>query len=942
MERADIRSHLPQEPNSFVGRERELDELRKLVGGTRLLTLTGPGGIGKTRLALRALGVMADEFPDGACFVELADLANPDLVVARVASAAGVTEEPDRPLLETLADALRPRRMLLALDNCEHLLDACARVGQRLLASSAELRLLATSREPLRVAGEAVWLVPPLPVASSDRSPGAAVQLFSARAGAAAPDFALTQSNAGAVAELCRCLDGFPLAIELAAARLRTLTVEQIRMRLADRFGLLTIGDRAAPPRQRTLRAAMDWSHDLLTPHEQVLLRRLSVFAGWSIEMAERVCSDEQVPAGGVLDTLGALVDKSLVVRAPEALGQARFRMLDTIREYAADKLATAGEATAIAQRLRDYVLAVAERNFAVGMALVPAPWQDRVDVFRRYDVDASNVWLVLSQCLADGDVRTGLRICTAIRPCMLVRGEFALGGEWLDAFLDRDEAADVEPGICGPALIGRAQLALSDDPAVAESAARAGLDLCREAGDDFWIAAGLNVLSEIAVHTGHFDQAEELGREATAIAGAARDRWNEGWSLGIQAAVAAMHGRLREAAELAAASIDVMRSIDHRWGVARAQLGLGDLARTRGEFADARQRYTEALAYLREINARPEIARCLSGLGRVATDVGATGLAREHLTESLRLSQDIGTRIGVARGLESFAALAVRDGDPERAVLLAAASTALREAAGLPPLPAARAERYLAPAKRLGGAAVARLWARGLELSPEAAIRMALEPPAPATPAGPAPASATPPPSSLTPRELEIAALVAEGRSNKAIAEELVISPATVARHIANIMTKLGFRSRAQIAAWTVYRGLALLRLLGASLVHGQLRRRVGFEPLVGNRLPAEHRPAVRARLQPPQRPVDGVEPVPQVGFDRLVLIMLGQGQSLVPEVTGAVVVRLEIGVGLRLGLLKQPRDLVPLLQQQLSRPALVHACSSTPSARPYPATLT
>jgi DNA-binding CsgD family transcriptional regulator len=249
------------------------------------------------------------------------------------------------------------------------------------------------------------------------------------------------------------------------------------------------------------------------------------------------------------------------------------------------------------------------------------------------------------------------------------------------------------------------------------------------------------------------------------------------------------------------------MRAIDHRWGVARAQLGLGDLARVRGDFADARQRYMEALAYLREINARPEIARCLSGLGRVATEAGATALAREHLTESLRLSRDIGTRIGVARGLEAFAALAVREGEPERGVLLAAAATALRETAGLPGLSGARAERYLAPARRLGDAAVAELWARGLELSPTAAIDVALEPTAaPVRPAEPAAA----PPSVLTPRELQIAELVADGRSNKAIGAELVISPATVARHIANIMAKLGFRSRAQIAVWVAGRRLA------------------------------------------------------------------------------------------------------------------------------------
>jgi len=775
-----------------------------------MLTLTGPGGIGKTRLALRTLTTAAAEFPDGACYVELADLTNPDLVVSRVASAAGVAEENGRPLLDTLADALRMRRLLLALDNCEHLLDACARLSQRLLASSAELRLLATSREPLRVAGETVWTVPPLPVTASGPSPGDAVQLFSERAVAAAPSFALTPENAGAVAELCRSLDGIPLAIELAAARVRTLTVEQIRMRVADRFGLLTLGDRAAPPRQRTLRSTIDWSHDLLTQREQVLLRRLSLFAGWSVEMAERVCSDEQLPAGSVLDTLGALLDKSLVVREPAVLGQARFRMLDTIREYAADRLTVAGETAVIADRLRDYVLAEAERNFAVGMALVPAPWQDRVDVFRRYDVDAPNVWLVLSQCLADGDVETGLRICTAIRPCMIVRGEFALGCEWVDAFLARDEADDADPGIRGPALIGRAQLTLSIDPAAAEPAAQAGLDLCRDAGNEFWIAAGLNLLSEIAVHTGRPDRAEELGREAAWIAEAAGDGWNEGWALGIRAAVAGLRGRIRDASELATASVDVMGAIDHRWGVARAQLGLGDLARVRGDFTDARQRYMDALAYLREINARPEIARCLSGLGRVATEAGATALARDDLTESLRLSRDIGTRIGVARGLESFAALAVREDDPERAVLLTAAATALRQAAGLPPLSGARTERYLAPARRLGDAAVATLWARGLELPAEAAIAVALEPPAAgqAAPTEPGAAAvavsvAPAPPSGLTPRELQIAELVADGRSNKDIGDELVISPATVARHIANIMGKLGFRSRAQIAVW-------------------------------------------------------------------------------------------------------------------------------------------
>ncbi|HEY0932536.1 MAG TPA: AAA family ATPase, partial [Trebonia sp.] len=483
----DIRPGLPSEPNSFIGRENELSRLRQVAGTARMVTLTGPGGIGKTRLALHLLGPLAEEFTDGVRYVELADVTSPDLVVARVAAVVGVTEEQDRPLLDTLADALRPRSLVLALDNCEHLLESCARLCQRLLAASPDLLLVATSREPLRVAGETVWPVPPLTVtAAGDSAAGhvtaEAVRLFADRAAASAPGFALTPGNAGTVAAICRSLDGIPLAVELAAARVRALSVDQIRMRVADRFGLLTTGDRAAAPRQQTLRAAIDWSHDLLTQREQALLRRLSVFAGWSLEMAEQVCTDDLVPGGAVLDTVAALVDKSLVVREPEVLGQARFRMLETIREYAAGKLAAAGETATTQHRFRDQTLAVAERNFAVGMALVPAPWQDRVDVFRHYDVDAANVWLVLGECLAEGDVTSGLRIGTAVRPANLVRGEFALGREWLDAFLARPEAAGVDPRIRGQALIGRAQLTLPADPAGAEPPARAGLELCRAA----------------------------------------------------------------------------------------------------------------------------------------------------------------------------------------------------------------------------------------------------------------------------------------------------------------------------------------------------------------------------------------------------------------------------------------------------------------------------
>jgi predicted ATPase/DNA-binding CsgD family transcriptional regulator len=793
-EGAVIQATLPYEPNSFVGRESELGKLHGLVHGTRVLTLCGAGGIGKTRLALRILATVADEFPDGVWFVELADLRQPDLVISRIAATVGVAEEPGRPLLETLADALRERRLLLALDNCEHLIDMCAQVCQYLTARSPRLHMLVTSREPLHVAAETVWQVPPLSVAHE------AVRLFADRAAASFPGFAVGPANATSVAALCLALDGMPLAIELAAARVRALSVDQIRTRLADRFGLLTSGDRTAPARQRTLRAAIEWSHELLTIPEQVLLRRLSVFAGWSLEMAEQVCSDEVVEDIDILDLTAALVDKSLVVREPEVLGQARYRMLDSIREYAAARLAEADEQVMFQRRLRDYSVRLAEQNAALGMAQVPGPWSARVDVFRRYDVDNGNITQVLNQCLADGDAESGLRLCTAVRPCWLVRGTFTEGADWLDGFL---RIANVADSLRGPALVGRAQLILSWDPAAAEPVAREGLELCRSARDPFWVAAALNLVSEIALHTGRVDEAGACADEALAIARAAGDRWNEGYALGTAAAVAAAGGRLRDVGQLASSALAVMTAIDQQWGVARTLLGLGDLARLRGDPDDASRHYLQALPVLREIDSRPEIARCLSGLGRVAMDLGALDLAREHLSEGLRLSQRTGARIGVARGLAAFAALALASRHPGLAVRLTGAAAALRQSAGLPGLTGAQTERYLAAARHLGEATVAQLWAEGQAMSSDAAVALALAVPADVPEVLGAAVTVHSPPGMLTSREREVAALVASGRSNRAVAEELYISPATAARHVANIMLKLGFTSRVQIAAW-------------------------------------------------------------------------------------------------------------------------------------------
>ena len=448
MEQAVLSTYLPGEPNRFIGRERELSDLRLALRQTRQLTLCGAGGIGKTRLALRLLTAVRQEYPDGVFMVELGDLWEPDLIVSRMAALLGIDGEAGRDLLDTLADALGARQVLVLLDNCEHLVDACATLCQRLLTGCPGVRIVATSQEPLRIPQEAVWQVAPLAVPPPGHRPAAAelggyeaVALFADRAAAARPGFAVTERNATAVATICRDLDGVPLAIELAAARVAVLSAEQIAARLADRFTLLGPGDRTAPPRQRTLRATIDWSHDLLSGPEQVLLRRLSVFAGWSLEMAEQVCADRLLPAEEIIGLTAGLVDKSLVVVEPEVLGQARYRMLDSIRAYAAQRLADAGEAAAVQLRLRDYALIVCEHAEAVGMAVIPAGWPAAVDVFRRYDVDSGNVRQVLGRCQATGDVQSGLRLCTAVRPCWIVRGHFAEGEEWFARFLALDHS---------------------------------------------------------------------------------------------------------------------------------------------------------------------------------------------------------------------------------------------------------------------------------------------------------------------------------------------------------------------------------------------------------------------------------------------------------------------------------------------------------------------
>jgi predicted ATPase/DNA-binding CsgD family transcriptional regulator len=862
------RGNLPAEPNSFVGRERDLEELALLLSAARALTLCGPGGIGKTRLALRLAQEIVPRFPDGTWLIELADTTDPGLLPARIASALGIHEEADSPLAETLIAALRPRQLLLVLDTCEHIVDACAALVQQLLAGCPRLRLIATSREPLRVRGETVWRVPPLAVPAvpaglsvSQLAAHEAMRLFAERAAAASPGFALSAGNAAAVARLCQMLDGMPLAIELAAARVRALSIEQIAVRVADRFQLLATGDRTAPPRQQTLRAAVDWSYELLTEPEQILLRRLSVFAGWNLEMAEEVCADEAIPAGQVLGLLVALIDKSLVTLDQELDGHARYRLLDTIKEYAADRLDASGERPAIRRRHSAYLLQLLDEIVARAFVRGDPPWPERVAMYRRITVERPNYRAALSSCLERGDAQEGLRLCCALRSQWIADGAVTEGSGWFDLFLGLD--GEVAPLVRARALMLRAELAFEQqDYAGAGECARAGLELCRAAGGTE-TAGGLRMLALVSLRAGRPAEALASADAAVEAARAARDDWEEGITLSTRAAVLARQGKLAEAQRTFEAALDVLAD-NNGWGLAQTWYGLGSLARARGDHVAAADHFSSALARYRQIGARPEIARCLAGLAWVALAEQDLGLAAVSLAECLRLSLATGQRLAIARGIQAAAVLAALRDEPARTARLEGAAVALLEALGHAPSASARArsDQLLEAARRkLGAPVVARLLAEGAAMTPDQAVSWAIgagdagledrcfAPPggraaqpggalqagngaAPAAPphvtggrpprgpggpvsaghgtpqefaGGPGPARAPLSTSVLTVREREIAVLIARGLSNRGIAGELVISPATAARHVANIFTKLGVRSRAQVAAWVI-----------------------------------------------------------------------------------------------------------------------------------------
>ena len=675
--------------------------------------------------------------------------------------------------------------------------------------------------------GETVWRVPPLDLPPDDAGDAElasheAVRLFAARAAEARPGFALTSDNTASVARLCRTLDGIPLGIELSAARVRALSVEQIADRLRDRFALLNSGDRTAPLRQQTLRATVDWSYELLDEAEQMLLRRLAVFSGWNLDMAEQVCSDEAMPADAVLGLLISLIDKSLVVLDGEAAGDARYRLLDTIREYAAERLEAAGEKDALALRHRDCILALVEETVGGMFNRGEPPWPVRRAVYRRGIAEYGNFRIALQTSLAHEHPDQGLRLCIGLRNMWLPHGDAREAATWLDRFLvlppgSPGGTGEVSAQVRGRALACRAEIAFDlQDYDTLLRCATESLELSRASGDDFPVPTALRVIGQAAARGGRPGDAMAYIDEAIAAAEAADNDWEAGLIQATKAAIAVRQGKLKSAQRAYETALEILAD-NNRWGVAQVEYGMGTLARTRGDADTAVRYYTDAMEIFRELDAWPEIARCQAGIGWIAVISGDFDQAQDSLAEALRLNQIGGQRLGIARGLEAFAALAAARQQPERAARLAGAACQLRESLGHGTGIGPRIEEVLEFARgRLGTSAAAALFAEGREVTAEDAVGFALGPdqdqPGPTSAAAGEPAWTDPARSAhrgpgaqtpLTPREHEIVRLIAQGLSNREIADELVISPATAARHVANILAKLGFSSRTQVASW-------------------------------------------------------------------------------------------------------------------------------------------
>jgi len=678
-------TNLPAATTRLVGRQREREDVRRQLDGARLVTLTGTGGCGKTQLALAVARDVLVDYPDGVWLVELASFADPALVVGAVAAAVRVREEMGQHITETLRAVLAPRRLLVVLDNCEHLIAACAALADGLLQAAPGLRILATSREPLDIAGEVDWKTPPLATPPAEvKSPDEicrfeSVQLFMERAPrlSSAP-FA---STVLAIAEVCRRLDGIPLAIELAAARTTALTPYEIASRLDDRFRLLTRGHRTALERHQTLRAALDWSYDLLGAAERALLRHLAVFAGGCTLLgAEAVCAGDPLVREEVLDLLDLLVRKSLVV-AEDGLDGMRYRLLETIRLYAHMYLEASGEAEAVRGRHTAYYRALAEEAEPHLLGEDQGRWLDRLEG------EHDNLRAALTWAGANGDVEMGLRLAGALWRFWATRGNVGEGRRWFDTLLGKSEGSNsvtVADDVRAKALNGSGMLALHQgDHARATALHEESLMLSRALGDVAGVAGALNNLALIAYRQGDYARAAGLFKECLTYRREANDGVAVAMALNNLAVVAELQGDYSRALALQEESLVLRRAAGHTVGIAGSTGNLGTLAYQVGDLERAERLHQESLVLQREVEHKRGIAVSLNILGLVAYQRGDYERAWSLLQESLALYRDLGDTDGIAGVLVNLGAIARAQGDVSRAVALYRESVALSFTAG-------------------------------------------------------------------------------------------------------------------------------------------------------------------------------------------------------------------------------------------------------------------
>ncbi|MDP9339641.1 MAG: protein kinase [Acidobacteriota bacterium] len=683
-------SNLPTQRTGFIGRDREVSAVTELLlrEEVRLVTLSGPGGIGKTRLALQVAAEVAGSFPSGVCFIPLAGVTDPTLIPSIIAQSLGIKEASRQVTIESLKDYLHDLRtnLLLFFDNFEHLLSAAPVVAQ-LITIAPKLKLLVTSRSRLHVYGEHEYQVPPLtlPDLRSSMAPqvlskNPTVALFLERAVAVKPTFELTEENARAVATICTRLDGLPLAIELAAARIKLLSPAQMQSRLESRLQLLTGGAKDLPLRQQTLRGTIDWSYGLLSPAEQSLFRRISVFiGGCTLEGIEAVCNTKQDLELDILEGIESLVDKSLVQHVERADGESRFVFLETVREYAAERLAESGEETATRRAHAAYCLVLAEE--AASYTADPS----RNEWVNTFDMDHDNFRAALEWLTKTGNADWGLRLGAALFQFWDMREHLTEGRDRLGKLL-KLEAAAARTNARARALFAAGVLATEQADYTAASALTGeSLDIARELNDQRGVAIGLNALAVIARDRGDLDAARSLFDESLAAWRAIGDPVVVARSLSNLANVVKLQGNYAFARSLYEESRVIFRDLGDKTGTAWSLNYEGDVAHEQGENDTAQVLYEQSLDIFRELDDKWGIAGCLVDLGDLARDRGDDQAARAHYTESMKLFEQLGQKRGVARILDCLACFAALRDQPERALRLAGAAAAMRRVLGVP-----------------------------------------------------------------------------------------------------------------------------------------------------------------------------------------------------------------------------------------------------------------